>query len=103
MMVLQSCNLAKNEVTTTSNFEESARSILSAEDSKLARFDKTSYEYEHVRPNLLWIPEVEKKYLLALWLELDASLHLIRTFADHGYRHHRRQPIRLPFPLKLYL
>lgn len=49
-MVLQSCNLAKNEVTTTSNFEESARSILSAEDSKLARFDKTSYEYEHVRP-----------------------------------------------------
>lgn len=48
MMVLQSCNLAKNEVTTTSNFEESARSILSAEDSKLARFDKTSYEYEHV-------------------------------------------------------
>ena len=44
MMVLQSCNLAKNEVTTTSNFEESARSILSAEDSKLARFDKTSYD-----------------------------------------------------------
>ena len=70
MMVLQSCNLAKNEVTTTSNFEESARSILSAEDSKLARFDKTSYEYEHVRPNLLWIPEVEKKYLLALWVRI---------------------------------
>ena len=96
MMVLQSCNLAKNEVTTTSNFEESARSILSAEDSKLARFDKTSYEYEHVRPNLLWIPEVEKKYLLALWVR-------IRCKPDHGYRHHRRQPIRLPFPSEFYL
>ena len=70
MMVLQSCNLAKNEVTTTSNFEESARSILSAEDSKLARFDKTSYQYEHVRPNLLWIFVVEKKYLLALWVRI---------------------------------
>lgn len=58
---------------------------------------KLHMNMNHVRPNLLWIPEVEKKYLLALWARIRASLHLIRTFADHGYRHHRRQPIRLPF------
>ena len=76
MMVLQSCNLAKYEVTTTSNFEESARSILSAEDSKLARFDKTSNVYADISTNFSRLHGKE-------WLMLKELMEIVKIWCGN--------------------